>query len=56
MYRHLLLGVLCVLCATKLGGVVFQNISNAEDSLKVVRACEPFSSQTCLVRVKKAKW
>lgn len=53
LYRHLLLGVLCVLCATKLGGVVFQNISNAEDSLKAVRACEPFSSQTCLVKVKQ---
>ena len=53
MYRHLLLGVLCVLCATKLGGVVFQNISNAEDSLKAVQAFQPFSSQICLVKVKQ---
>lgn len=53
MYRRLLLGVLCVLCATKLEGVVFQNISNAEDSLKAVRDFQPFSSQTCLVKVKQ---
>ncbi len=53
MIKRVFFATLCVLCATRLDGVIFQDIDDHRDSHQAIANFEPFTSQMCVVVTKK---